>query len=111
MVLKSLQSQMRIQSTEYDCEIPAIETVHIVIKQPDENIPVYVVRPEDGGGKDRVLHRDMLLPCGFLPVVHNVPSHVSGTADEEQEVSEASSAVEAAEDRDLSTSREEEDSS
>lgn len=42
-------------------------------------------------------------------MVRNVPSHVSGTADEEQEVPETSSAVEAAEDRDLSTSREEED--
>lgn len=89
--------------------------VHIVVKQPDENIPVYVVRPEDGEGRDRVLHRDMLLPCGFLPAnlekdnVCNVPSHVSGAADEEQEIPETSSAVEVAEDRDLSTSREEED--
>lgn len=41
--------------------------VHIVVKQPDESIPVYVVTPEDGEGRDRVLHRDMLLPCGFLP--------------------------------------------
>ena len=27
---------------------------------------VYVVRPEDGG-PDRTLHRNMLLPCGYLP--------------------------------------------
>lgn len=42
-------------------------TVHVVVKQPDESIPVYVVKPEDGEGRERVLHRDMLLPCGFLP--------------------------------------------
>lgn len=42
--------------------------VHIVVKQTDESIPVYVIRPEDAEGRERVLHRDMLLPCGFLPV-------------------------------------------
>ena len=29
--------------------------------------PVYVVKPEKGGGPLRTLHRDLLLPCGFLP--------------------------------------------
>lgn len=42
-------------------------TVHVVVKQPDENIPVYVVKADTGEGRERVLHRDMLLPCGFLP--------------------------------------------
>ncbi len=62
----------------------------------------------------------MLLPCGFLPanldvqsdnVADIVPSQVSGTADEEQEVQESSysSVVEAGEDREVSTVREEED--
>lgn len=44
-------------------------TVHVVVKQPDESIPVYVVKADDEDGRERVLHRDMLLPCGFLPVV------------------------------------------
>lgn len=42
-------------------------TVYVVIKQPNAEIPVYVVRPENGEGPERVLHRDLLLPCGFLP--------------------------------------------
>lgn len=42
------------------------QTVYVVVKQPDEGIPVYVVKPDDGEGRERVLHRDMLLPCGFL---------------------------------------------
>lgn len=42
--------------------------VHVVVKQPNEDLPVYVVKPEEGEGKERVLHRDLLLPCGFLPV-------------------------------------------
>lgn len=42
------------------------ETVYTVVKQiPD--LPVYVVVPENAKGPERVLHRDLLLPCGFLP--------------------------------------------
>lgn len=39
-------------------------TVHVMVKQPDESIPIYVVKHE---GREGVLHRDLLLPCGFLP--------------------------------------------
>lgn len=91
--------------------------VHIVVRQPDENIPVYVVKPEDGDGKERVLHRDLLLPCGFLPanlevesdaVTNGAPGCTSGTTDEERKVWEPSflSALGPAE---VSTSRGEED--
>lgn len=48
------------------------QTVYVVVKQPDENIPIYVVRPGDEEGRERVLHRDMLLPCGFLPALSRV---------------------------------------
>lgn len=41
--------------------------VHVVVKRIDGG-PVYVVKPERGGGPHRTLHRDLLLPCGFLPV-------------------------------------------
>lgn len=41
--------------------------VHVVVKQVDGG-PVYVVKPEKGSGPHRTLHRDLLLPCGFLPV-------------------------------------------
>lgn len=43
-------------------------TVYVVVKQPNQEIAVYVVRPENGDGSERILHRDLLLPCGFLPV-------------------------------------------
>lgn len=43
------------------------ETVNVVVSQKD-NLPVYTVRPENKSGPLRTLHRDLLLPCGFLPV-------------------------------------------
>lgn len=39
--------------------------VYIVLKQAGE-IPVYTVKPEGKDGPVRTLHRDLLLPCGFL---------------------------------------------
>lgn len=42
-------------------------TVHVVVKRINEG-PVYTVKPERGSGPHRTLHRDLLLPCGFLPV-------------------------------------------
>ncbi|KAI3371497.1 hypothetical protein L3Q82_024075 [Scortum barcoo] len=41
--------------------------VHIVVKCAGE-LPVYTVKPEGKDGPLRKLHRDLLLPCGFLPV-------------------------------------------
>ncbi|XP_049328193.1 uncharacterized protein LOC125787667 [Astyanax mexicanus] len=40
--------------------------IHIVVKQA-ENFPVYTVKPETTDGPLRTLHRDLLLPCNFLP--------------------------------------------
>ena len=37
------------------------------------NNPVYRVRPEHGRGKQRVLHRNLLLPCDGLPL--DLPNH------------------------------------
>lgn len=42
--------------------------IHVVVKQMGE-LPVYVVRPENKDGPLRTLHRDLLLPCGFLPAL------------------------------------------
>lgn len=41
------------------------QTVYRVIKQV-KDLPVYVIVPCDSDGPERVLHRDLLLPCGFL---------------------------------------------
>ena len=41
--------------------------IYVVTKRAGD-LPVYSVRPEtDPSGKVRTLHRDLLLPCGFLP--------------------------------------------
>lgn len=40
--------------------------IYVVVKRAGD-LPVYMVRPEtDSSGKTRTLHRDLLLPCGFL---------------------------------------------
>ena len=41
--------------------------IYIVVKKAGD-LPVYSVRPEGQEGPLRTLHRDLLLPCGFLPV-------------------------------------------
>lgn len=40
--------------------------VYVVISRAGE-LPVYKVKPENRDGPVRTLHRDLLLPCGFLP--------------------------------------------
>lgn len=59
----------------------------VVKKQP--GVPVYVVRPE-GGGAERVLHRNLLTQCMFLPVERGVTLTIEedesvGTSDIELE--------------------------
>ncbi|XP_030582401.1 uncharacterized protein LOC115778497 [Archocentrus centrarchus] len=41
--------------------------IHVVVRRAGD-LPVYVVKPESKEGPSRTLHRDLLLPCGFLPV-------------------------------------------
>ena len=43
------------------------QKVHIIVEQKG-GLPVYEVTPEGQGGKSRILHRNLLLPCDFLPV-------------------------------------------
>ncbi|XP_036004828.1 uncharacterized protein LOC118566561 [Fundulus heteroclitus] len=43
------------------------QNIYVVVKRIKDS-PVYVVRPGNGDGPNRTLHRDLLLPCGFLPV-------------------------------------------
>lgn len=43
--------------------------VYVVVKRAGD-LPVYTVRPEfNTSGQTRTLHRDLLLPCGFLPAL------------------------------------------
>lgn len=41
--------------------------VYVIVKRRSDESPVYEVVPE-GGGKMRVLHRNLLLPCDSLPL-------------------------------------------
>ena len=41
---------------------------YTVLRQPNTEIPVYVVQKESGEGPKRTLHRNLLLPLGFLSV-------------------------------------------
>ncbi|XP_067657735.1 uncharacterized protein [Haliotis asinina] len=41
--------------------------VYVVLDQPTPSIPVFVVGKENGDGKKKTLHRNLLLPVGSLP--------------------------------------------
>ena len=36
--------------------------------QKRKDMPVYEVKQESRGGRSRILHRNLLLPCSYLPV-------------------------------------------
>jgi transposase InsO family protein len=42
-----------------------------IVSQPNRDILVYVVQRENGEGRKRTLHRNLLLPIGFLPEDEN----------------------------------------
>lgn len=48
------------------------DSVHTVVRQVGHDIPVYELRPEQGKGRSRVLHRNLLLPCDHLPLESKV---------------------------------------
>lgn len=39
---------------------------YLVVSQPNDDIPVYTVRKENGEGRTRTLHRNLLLPIGYV---------------------------------------------
>ncbi|KAL1278521.1 hypothetical protein QQF64_025194 [Cirrhinus molitorella] len=42
-------------------------SIHVVVKQVGKDVPIYELRPENGKGRSRVIHRNLLLPCDHLP--------------------------------------------
>ena len=43
------------------------EEIHVVVSRKNPERPVYDIKPESGKGKIRTLHRNLLLPCDYLP--------------------------------------------
>ena len=43
------------------------DQIHKVVARKGEGSPVYDVRPESNQGPTRALHRNLLLPCDYLP--------------------------------------------
>ncbi len=41
--------------------------IYVVVERKGPDSPVYEVESENGGRKNRVLHRNLLLPCDYLP--------------------------------------------
>ena len=50
--------------------------IHVVVRWKGPGSPVYEVDPENGGRKNRILHRNLLLPCDYLPVENPQPDTV-----------------------------------
>ncbi|XP_048250419.1 uncharacterized protein LOC125378637 [Haliotis rufescens] len=42
------------------------EDPYIILQQPNQDVPVFVVQKENGEGRQRTLHRNLLLPIGAL---------------------------------------------
>ncbi|XP_048240817.1 uncharacterized protein LOC124120015 [Haliotis rufescens] len=49
------------------------EDIYVILDQPNSSIPVFVVGKENGHGRTRTLHRNLLLPIGSLPQTAPVP--------------------------------------
>lgn len=44
------------------------DRVYVVTQRKHTDSPVYELKPENGKGRVRVMHRNLMLPCDFLPV-------------------------------------------
>ena len=44
------------------------DSVYVVLEQPHDNVPVFVVRQENGEGRKRTLHRNLLLSLASIPL-------------------------------------------
>ena len=42
------------------------DDLYLIIDQPNKDIPVYTVKKENGEGRIRTLHRNLLLPVGYI---------------------------------------------
>ena len=50
------------------------DVIHVVVDRMGIQSPVYKVKPESGGGRVRVLHQNLLLPCDALELDASNPA-------------------------------------
>ena len=55
------------------------KVIHVVVERMGVDSPVYRVKPENGHGRVRVLHRNLLLPCDALELESSAGEPVSQT--------------------------------
>ena len=60
------------------------DQVYVIVGRKIADSPVYEVRPENGSGRARILHRNLILPCDSLPVAEPQRPHREGTAQSER---------------------------
>ncbi|MGH0190246.1 UNVERIFIED_CONTAM: hypothetical protein FKN15_043544 [Acipenser sinensis] len=51
------------------------DRVYVVVRRKGKDSPVFEVKPEKGGGRTKVLHRNLLLPCDHLPIEQGPQNH------------------------------------
>ena len=54
--------------------------VYLVVDLPNKDIPIYILKPEHGRGKCRILHRNLLLPFMAVPASKPNPLDTSLSA-------------------------------
>lgn len=59
------------------------DQVYIVTQRKQPDSPVYELKPENGKGRVRVMHRNLLLPCEFLPI-QNVDPYTGNRKEKRQ---------------------------
>ncbi|CAI5668147.1 unnamed protein product [Oreochromis niloticus] len=55
------------------------DNIYIIKRQKGQDSPVFELEPENGKGRTRILHRNMLLPCDFLPLQADKEATVTST--------------------------------
>lgn len=48
---------------------------YVIVKQPNPDLPVFVVKPETGQGSEKVLHQNLMCPCpvNYNPIGQQTP--------------------------------------
>ena len=62
------QLQLQVEARLFDQDEGKLAEMMEILGIEGEDSPVYEVKPEAGTGGNRILHRNLLLPCSYLPI-------------------------------------------